>query len=284
MELSDITAVLPLKHHHPRLLRAAIESMFAQTDAHWRLLVVVEPEDLTVFTAELSEALRDPRVRLIPNRHHRYAGAFNTGVEAAESEFVAILLSDDMWASNAVETLRASIQAHPEVDFFHSGRRIVDDEGRPVGSMIDPVESFVASDFIWRSMVKHLLCWRRSKALSVGGMDEAITTAGPDDYDFPWTMFEQGATFRAVPHYLYIYRDHRAGFRNTTHLPRSIHLRNLRYILRKHGVPRLLIWRRLRAAKGGYLRQCLYRNRLDRWLKQRFGPDPSSGWRLDFNR
>ncbi len=277
--MSDITVLLPVKNYHPRYLREAIDSLLAQTSGDWQLLVIVEPEDMDLFGTLLAETLRDPHARLIPNEGYRHAGAFNAGMRAATSEFVAILLADDMWESHAVKTLRANIQAHPEVDLFHSGRRIVDGDGHSISPTFLPTDVISLDDFIWRSPVKHLICWRRSKGLAVGGMDEALTTAGPDDYDFPWTMVEGGAVVRAIHDCLYIYRDHRDAFRHTTHLPRSVHLRDLRHILRKHGVRRGLIRKKLRLAKRQYLRQCLYRNEFDRWFKQLLRFDPRSGWR-----
>jgi hypothetical protein len=184
-----------------------------------------------------------------------------------------------MWEPHAVETLRTNIAAHPEVDLFHSGRRIVDGEGQPISNVYMPLEHVTLEEFVWRSPVKHLLCWRREFGLSVGGMDERLTTAGPDDYDFPWTMLERGAKVRAIAECLYVYRDHRDAFRNTTHIPRSVHIRNLRHILRKHGVSRALIRQKLRHAKANYLRQCLYRNELDRRIKLLLGFNAKAGWK-----
>jgi glycosyltransferase involved in cell wall biosynthesis len=274
-----VTVLLPLRNYHARYLREALESIFGQTSPDWRLLIIVEPEDAPRLRSLLSQPLDDPRVRLLLNVGRKLAGAFNTGMRAAETDFVAILLGDDLWAPHAVETLRASMLAHPEVDFFHSGRRIIDGDRRPLSSIHAPPNHFSAEDFVWKSPVKHLLCWRRVKALSFGGMDESLNNVGADDYDFPWTMLEQGAAFRAVHECLYLFRDHRDAYRLTTHVPRSVHVRELRRILRKHGVGTLLIERRLWRTRREYLRECLYRNPLDRWLKQLLGFDPRSGWR-----
>jgi glycosyltransferase involved in cell wall biosynthesis len=278
----SVTALLPLKHYHPGYLQEAIDSVFAQTSADWRLLVIVEAEDVVGFRALLADALRDRRVQLVANQGRKLAGAFNTGMRVAETEFVAILLGDDMWAPVAVATLQANIQSHPEVDFFHSGRRIIDGDGRALSSEYAPSDGFSADDFVWTSPVKHLLCWRRAKALEFGGMDESLNGVGPDDYDFPWMMLEHDAVFRAIPECLYVYRDHRDAFRLTTHLPRSVHLDELRRVMRKHKVDATLIEQRLRSAKREYLRECLYRNPLDRWLKRRLGFDARSGWRQTY--
>jgi glycosyltransferase involved in cell wall biosynthesis len=281
-DADDVTAILPLRTYHPAHLAAALDSMVAQTDPAWRLVVVVEPEDLDHFRALLAPRLSDARVRLVSNDGGRYPGAFNTGMRRAETEFVAILLGDDTWAPTAVATLRREIRAHPDVDFFHTGRRVVDGDGRPIGELFKPREVVKPEHFVWGTAVKHLLCWRRRMGLDVGGVDERLRTAGPDDYDFPWTMAERGAVFRAIDECLYVYRDHRDAFRHTTHIPRSVHLANLRYILRKHGVPRAAIRERLRRAKRGFLKQCLYRNAAHRWILKLLRHDPQRGWRLPY--
>lgn len=274
LDPTAITALLPLKHFHPLFLREAMESMFRQTSAQWRLVVIVEPEDVAVFEVTLAEWLADSRVRLIPNESHRYAGAFNAGMRAAATEFVAILLGDDLWDPVAVEVLQERIRRNPSVDLFHSGRRVIDGEGRSLSGFVAPTEHPTLEGFAWMSQVKHLICWRRSMGIAVGGMDESLTTAGPDDYDFPWTMLQHGAVLEPIAEALYVYRDHRHGFRNTTHHPRSVHLRDLRHILTRHGVSRMKIYAILRAAKRGYLRQCLYRNELHRWIYRQLGREP----------
>lgn len=274
-----LTVLMPATKPHPRYLREAIGSLFAQTDSAWQLLVIVEAGERAAIGELLAAELADSRVALVVNEGRKLAGAFNSGMRAATTAFVAILLSDDLWAPNAVEALGDARRRHPDIDFFHSGRRIIDDEGRAVSAVHPPRESFVLSDFVAGSPVKHLLCWRRDKGLACGGMDETLNSVGPDDYDFPWTMADHGANFRAIPAALYVYRDHRSGYRLTTHLPRNVHVRELRRILAKHGVAPAKIRQRIGHAKRTHLRQCLYRNAFDRWLKRTFGFEARIGWR-----
>ena len=275
-----ITALLPVKEYDPRFLREAIGSVFSQTSADWRLLVVLDPAAAELADrAILTDALKDPRVGVTPNRGRKLAGSFNTGMRVSQTEFVAILLGDDLWAPEAVEVLTDNIRGHPDVDFFYTARRFVDDEAHSISGIYEPPQEVSAEDFLFGSPVKHLLCWRRLKALSFGGMDETLNNVGSDDYDFPWTMLEHGAKFRAVPECLYYYRDHRKSYRLTTHQTRKHHLRELTRILEKHGATRAQIALNLRRAKRSYLPQCLYRNELDRWWKERTGFDPERAMR-----
>jgi glycosyltransferase involved in cell wall biosynthesis len=278
---ATITALLPVKNYHAPFLREALGSLFAQTVPDWRLIVIIERASDAALLSELARIAGDVRVGVIFNQGRGLAGAFNTGMRAARTEFVAILLADDLWAPRAVEVLAAQIRDFPAVDFHHSGLRVIDDAGQSISGVRHPPQHVALGDFIAGSPVKHLLCWRREKALAFGAMDESMNDVGPDDYDFPWTMVERGAIFRRIDECLYIYRDHREGRRLTTHLPMSVHVRELRRIFAKHQVPRAAAEERIGNARRDYLRQCLYRNRFDRWLREKIiGIDPQKGWRL----
>jgi len=275
-----LTALMPVKAHHEGFLHEAVGSLQSQTMPDWRLLVIVEKSDRAELERTLSRHLADSRVELIVNEGSKLAGAFNTGMRRASTEFVAILLGDDLWSPDSVAVLSKSIGAQPEVDFFHSSRRIVDEAGRPISSIHRSRPDVTLEDFgAAGSPVKHLLCWRREKGLEIGGMDESLDSVGVDDLDFPWSMAEGGASFRAIPDCLYIYRDHRECFRLTTHLPRDHHKREITRILRKHGVDSSTIASQIAAAEERYLRQCLYRSRVDRWLQRMTRKDARSGWR-----
>jgi glycosyltransferase involved in cell wall biosynthesis len=277
-----VAILMPVRRYHAPFLRKAVASILNQTSDSWNLLIIVEPGDRTKLIGVLASDLRDPRVSIVENEGRKLAGAFNTGMRRTTARFAAILLADDMWAPEAVAVLTRAIRAHPDVDFFHSSRMIVDEHDRPISSVHVSREQIGLEDFVWTGPVKHLLCWRRDLALAVGGMDETLNSVGPDDYDFPWTMAEHGARFQALPECLYLYRDHRECWRLTTHLPLSVHKRELRRILRKHGVDAARIAARLQGAERTYLRQCLFSSRDDERVKTRAGHDARHGWRESY--
>jgi hypothetical protein len=109
--------------------------------------------------------------------------------------------------------------------------------------------------------------------------DETLNLVDLDDYDFPLIMWESGARFQALSECLYLYRDHRESFLLTTRLRLSTHSRELRRILRNNGAHRLQTEQAVARAKATCLRQCLYRTRFDRWLKERLGYGSRRGWR-----
>jgi glycosyltransferase involved in cell wall biosynthesis len=272
-----LTVLLPVRHYQPEYLRRAAASILAQTSPRWRLLVVDDGADREMG-AVLAPLLADPRARLVASEGRGLAAALNTGMREADTEYVAILLGDDLWSPDAVGVLARSIEENPEVDVFHSSRRFIDGDDAPISGIYPAREAVRLADFVHGSPVKHLLCWRRRLALELGGLDERLAV-GPDDYDLPWTLCEHGARFMAVPECLYFLRDHRDSYRITTHLPLSVHLRHLRRMMRKHGVGRLARERALLVARHDYLHQCLFRNRLHRRLRERTGYDARRGWR-----
>jgi glycosyltransferase involved in cell wall biosynthesis len=283
MNQNKVTALVPLKNYHPVFLKKALGSVIDQSCPDWELLIIVEKRNSDHFRKLLEQELADSRVGMILNEGRKLAGALNTGMRHATTDFVAILLADDMWSSDAVHTLNTYIDAFRDVDFFHSSRRYIDEHGRPISSVYMSRQSFGLEDFKLSSPVKHLLCWRKDKALSFGGMDESLNSVGPDDYDFPWCMAESGANFMAIKECLYIYRDHRDCYRLTTHLPLSLHKREIRRIMKKHRINESAIKLKISAAKSTYLRQCLYGSALDKWIKEILGDNLGRAWRQKYD-
>jgi len=277
-----ITVLMPLKHYHPIFLNKAINSIISQSRPYWRLLITVEKRDLKKFRKLLEKELNDSRIEIIGNRGRKLAGSINTGMRYAKTDFVAILLADDKWVLEAVDVLTRYINKYPDIDFFHSSRVYIDENDNLISSVYFSNENFVLDDWKIDSPIKHLLCWRREKGLAIGGLDESLDSVGPDDYDFPWSMAEDGATFKAVKECLYYYRDHRACYRLTTHLPMSVHKREITRIYKKHGVGENDITKKLKFGERTFLRQCLFKNKFDKLIKVIWGFDAKKSWRKKY--
>jgi len=232
-----ITVLLPCKDQREEFLRDAVGSILRQTSPHWELLVGLDESPAWIHA--LFDETDDERVRVIPEAGPGFARTLNRMIEAARTPFVAILLSDDRYAPDAVETLLSYRKRYPEADFFHSSRRYMDASGTLDRAPFQSKESFELDDFKRAgSPVKHLLCWRRELALQIGGMDESLSRHGCDDFDFPWSMAEAGARFQAVAECLYEYRVHDEGPRLTTGTPLQTQVDILERMFEKHGATR----------------------------------------------
>jgi glycosyltransferase involved in cell wall biosynthesis len=277
---TSITIILPVKHYVPRYLKAAVQSVLDQSSGDWCLVLVAYGSVAAELEAFLQRELSDCRFQLIIVGTPNLPAAINAGMKQASTEFVTVLFGDDVFAANAIEVLHRAIRARPYVDFFHSSRRVIDGEGNAISSIYASRTDFAWKDFLNGSPVKHLLCWRRETALAIGGIDEAFSPSGADDYDFPWSMFEQGARFQALPECLYILRNHCDGFRLTTHEPRTVQLLTVRKILQKHGIGFWRSWIMVYAKwRTGLASQSIYPSRLIRWIYGLIGYDATKSWR-----
>jgi len=232
-----VTVLFPCKDQREGFLRDAVESILQQSSPHWELLVGLDESPEWIHA--LFDEIDDERVRVIPEAGPGFAQSLNRMIEAAQTPFVSILLSDDRYAPDAIETLLSYRMQYPEADFFHSSRRYMDASGTLDRAPFQSKESFELDDFKRSgSPVKHLLCWRRELALRVGGMDESLSLHGCDDFDFPWSMAEAGARFQAVAECLYEYRIHNEGPRLTTGTPLQTQVKILERMFEKHGATR----------------------------------------------
>lgn len=232
-----LTILLPCRDQKKEFLQDAINSVLKQTSPDWTLLVIVDHD-----TPEAIKALvcGDARIKLIVSDApvgSAVAGALNAGLRKTETEFCCVLLSHDRLAPEAIGTLKKYIKENPEIDFFHSSRAFIDSSGVQQGEIMQVRKEISSSYFkTVGSPVKHLLCWRFTAGQAVGGMDEELGLIGPDDYDFPWKMYDAGCKFMPVGECLYFYRAHHDFYRGTVNLPVHKHLEVLRRMFEKHGV------------------------------------------------
>jgi glycosyltransferase involved in cell wall biosynthesis len=103
-----ISVIIPVFNRRQEVLRA-IASVLAQTLPPDEILVVDDAS--TDGTVEAVVALQEPRIRIMRHARNRGAAAArNTGIEAAQGDWIAFLDSDDEWdkrkLARQLETLR----------------------------------------------------------------------------------------------------------------------------------------------------------------------------------
>ena len=99
--MPDVSVVIPT-YNRAGLLPRAMDSALAQTYDDLELVVV--DDGSTDDTEAVVRGYDDPRVRYVAHETNRGANvARNTGIEAAEGEYVAFLDSDDEWLPRKIE-------------------------------------------------------------------------------------------------------------------------------------------------------------------------------------
>jgi hypothetical protein len=248
-----ISILLPCAAQKREFLQDALASVLNQTSSAWELLIGLDPAPRLWIRDFLLGYVDGERVRCVIAEKPNFAAVLNALMTSATGEFVAILLSDDRYAPEAVETLLRYRRKYPRADFFHSSRRDIDANGTAVSDVMKSGKFAIDQFKREGSPVKHLLCWRRELGLKIGGMNESLSVHGCDDYDFPWRMAEAGASFQAVDECLYEYRLHDQGPRLTTDVPLQLQVDALQRMFRSHGVGEADTCAYLQRAVSSYL-------------------------------
>ena len=110
---SRISILLPV-YNGEKYLKAAIESILAQSFSDWELLVL--DDGSTDRSLEIAGSFDDPRIRALPNdRNLGVAKTLNRGLEKASGEFIARMDSDDESLPLRLEKQIQFLDNHPKV-------------------------------------------------------------------------------------------------------------------------------------------------------------------------
>lgn len=121
------------------LMQVAVGSVLAQSDPDWRLTVVDDGQEAGV--PEWFASLGDDRVRYLRNPHNLgITGNFRRCVELAEFSHMIMMGSDDVMLPNYIATVRAAIEAHPDVAIVQPGVEVINGDGQVVRTLTDEVK------------------------------------------------------------------------------------------------------------------------------------------------
>jgi glycosyltransferase involved in cell wall biosynthesis len=119
-----ISVVIPF-HNRIDLTSKAVDSVFSQTYQEFEIILVNDGS--TEALGELNR-IKDARLQMLSQPNLGPASARNTGIKAAQGDFVAFLDSDDLFLP---EKLERQIDIHfnkPDIAFSHTNYFLVDQE------------------------------------------------------------------------------------------------------------------------------------------------------------
>ncbi|MFP5502223.1 MAG: glycosyltransferase family 2 protein [Candidatus Sericytochromatia bacterium] len=254
MTAPAITVLIPV-YNAERTVRAAIESILAQSERDLELLVV--DDGSTDGTPAILEALaaKDPRVRLVRQANAGIASALNAGLALARGRYVARMDADDLSLPTRLERQRAALDADPALGLVSCLVAHDAPDGREaagyawhvdwLNQLVTP-EAIALARFAESPIAHPSVMFRLSLVEAHGGY-----RAGPfpEDYELWLRWMEGGVRFAKVPETLLVWNDEPGRLSRThpAYAVEAFYALKARYLARwlaahnpRH--PELVIW------------------------------------------
>jgi len=129
MKPQTIGVILPL-FNHETFLPSCINSVLNQTLPVDEIILIDDGSTDQGFA--LAEAIlgNDPRARLLKQANQGTTQTINKAIELSQSDFLAILNTDDLFAPKKIEYCKELLQTKPETEMICGAISIIDTEGR----------------------------------------------------------------------------------------------------------------------------------------------------------
>ena len=195
-----VSVIIPV-YNGARYLRAALESVFAQTYRSFEVIVV---DDGSVDDSGVI-AQGFPDVRYIHQANQGVAVARNNGIEAARGDFFAFLDQDDLWTPEKLRLQIAYMLNHPELGYTLTQQKFFLDPGATLPAWFRK-DLF---DSIHTGWVLGTLVVRRTAFEQIGNFATGYSAASDGDWFF--RAKASGIPMAVVPELLLLKRIHGAN-------------------------------------------------------------------------
>ena len=195
-----VSVIIPV-YNGGRYLRAALESVFAQTYRPFEVIVVDDgsADDSGVIAQSF------PEVRYIHQTNQGVAAARNNGIETAGGEYFAFLDQDDLWAPEKLKLQVDYLLSHPEIGYTLTQQQFFLDPGET----LPPWFRKELFDSVHTGWVLGTLVVRRTIFEQIGNFATGYSAANDSDWFF--RAKAAGIPMAVVPELLLRKRIHDAN-------------------------------------------------------------------------
>ena len=204
-DLPLISLAIPCYNSPPRWLDALLAGIRQQSYPSWECILVDDASPRTEHLAVIQRWCdKDSRFRLIQHeRNQGVGGASQTGLEAAQGDYFAVVDHDDLLEPNALyEVAQAVRRHHPDV--VYSDEVLIRNNGRIIRCEFRPQFSY--HFLLSHPYIVHLTVFRRELVLQAGGFDPDFQVS--QDYDLLLRVAAITHDFHHIPKVLYQWRIH----------------------------------------------------------------------------
>ena len=198
-----VSVLVPVYRTREDFLRAAIDSILAQTCGDFELILLDDcPED---SREAVVRSYDDKRIVYLKNeRNLGITPSRNKLIDLAKGEYLAVFDHDDISLPLRLERQVAYLDAHPEVGVVSSwtgtvgGGRIVRNPER---------DEDIRITLMWDCPVTHSAAMIRKSVLTENGIRYEEYFSPAEDYGL-WCRLLPATKFHNLPEVLFEYRDH----------------------------------------------------------------------------
>jgi GT2 family glycosyltransferase len=178
-----ISVVMPTWNSDTRLLTKAINSVLAQTNDRWELIVTDDASDRDELRLLQRRYAAEPRIRWLEAKTREgIAANSNRGIAAAQGDYIAFLDHDDEFAPDALFHIALSLQDYRYGLMYSDEDRIEEDEfGRCVHHTPFFKPGFDPDLLLALNYICHLVVLRRDVVAAVAGLRSGFE--GAQDHD-----------------------------------------------------------------------------------------------------
>jgi glycosyltransferase involved in cell wall biosynthesis len=210
MNTALVSVIIPV-FNGAAFVATAIDHVLTQT--HRPLQIIVVNDGSIDNTDEVLSRYGD-QIEVLQQKNRGVGHARNTGIAAAQGEYVAFLDQDDWWRPNKLALQVSCFERDPAVGLVHTGVAYFDERAqdytRPLNPLARPellqgecFRQLLAENHIRNSSVMV----RRDLLAQIGACDQAISGNTVQDYDL-WLRLARASRFAYLPEQLTVIRLH----------------------------------------------------------------------------
>ncbi len=207
MSASPYTIVVPA-YQAEDTLGETLDAIQRQTLEDWQCIVVDDASVDGTHDVATRAAENDSRIRVLRHAQNRGSGgAYNTGVSAADTQWVILCSADDILLPSYLASMSSFVQSEPGYDIYTSnGYFWFPGKGREAVYSPDvrgSVISLTLADVIRCCFYSVGAIYRRGLFDEIGGYREHVFG---EDFDFWLRAMAHGARHRYLPELLSLHR------------------------------------------------------------------------------
>lgn len=251
---SVVSVIIPV-YNGEKYLTEALESVLAQTYTNYEIIAV--DDGSTDGSSTILAGYAD-RIKVIRQENRDVCAARNTGVRAAQGDYIAFLDQDDLWLPQKLAQQLRVFSAHPDADVVFTnlikftdagGQRVARDKHRRCMKLTD--ENTFKMLALKNLLMPSAVMARKTSLIKAGLFDESFKTCG--DYQLWLRMAGQRMKFRYIPKPLTKYRHHAQNTARHTALMHSDRIKAVQTAFNGPGLDPAFLPYRAQALASAYV-------------------------------